>query len=1227
MQQTVLMADQGKFYTLPQSEPMQLTVNTSPKTSNSQMNCISQKVPVVQPGGTKVKSKIQCLICSKTFHTSHQFEIHYRNHTGEKPFKCKECDAQFTGKNRLVLHIRKHTGERPYMCGICHQKFQQTAHLKVHMKKHSAEKPYKCSQCSKCFKHCQSLKIHILEHSDNWEFKCQECDKLFTTSLKLKKHSKVHSGGKLFQCNKCNKQFRDAAYVAKHQSMFCGNDGYKKRWKNNRIICKSKKRACTVPTENGEDGVCKAPRSRGRPLGSRNRRNRRRKAKIAVASESDVEFEDLLKESKDVVASNNSIAHESADKVFNTNKDPPFSLDEIISNNDDNDSSIGYIDLSFKSIQNSLNFKHNEVNIVTDSIQSQRKYHDKPDTIKLSIAVKKSEIASTSKGTHKQALNSQIISSQLPISHSSSTTVEEKASTAVYATSCSTSVVNVISTSSLESVGGSRAIAAHEMESMSLLHPVNNRYGAETRSAVHNTAISHRLSQGTSRLCNAEQASNSAVQQQIKFSPLQRTQQQQQSLNMIDQPLQNDDKSQELRGVFPQSMPQPDQQQELTLHPSKSSPQQRALQQLQSHHTVRLQQHQQQSHHQQQPQHPQHEMLIQSHHNHADHLLQNLPQSLAVSSNGLVGLHKSVPSLSGPQCQHKSQSSAQLQPMVQMTDNMFEDHSGSGNLNQANFANSYPVLPTSSHGHIDSNSLMNYSYSDNVKDFFNLSVLAASYDPNLPVDLQDSAQNLPISLDLSVHNNLQNLTQNPQNLSITHNVNNLHHSMSAVAESIGGAPQNVTIPQSYDVPQSLGVVTNTLRPPPPFSSHSHTDASMPHDLSLIHQNAFAQNLSNESDNNSVQNYSRLNATSMMPQNLNNFGIPQNLCSLQNSSPMIQNISSIPSNSQKFNLNSLPQNLSTMSDTLAPLALNIPLLQHDSMPQNLTAQRLSSLSHNSSNFPLYLPQSIPQNLSLQNDFAESYSSNSNNLMLSATAHDLSTPQNLSNHTNINHVPGTAQLTDDLLQPQNLSQSHSSQPENLSLPQNLSLQSSDKKNSCMSQPQNLCVTSNAMASNILHKGISLPSVACQVASINQNSFQGQSSILSSVDGVDRSISSEDIRNSGSLHGRLDGLPMNLNTPIPSILSNPYSAHLNSSGNNNQFSMQQSLSIQASYNNIDMGLTCSMSEDHSQKFGVPQNLSHPGKLKQYIEDLSCHSKLNSTPDNIPQNLSIDAQPHNLA
>ncbi|XP_050428295.1 zinc finger protein 37 homolog isoform X2 [Adelges cooleyi] len=103
----------------------------------------------------------KCSLCEKTYKHLSSLTVHYRIHTGERPFKCDICDSAFSHKSSLTTHKRIHTGERPYSCRVCGLAFKQSHHLTVHNRTHTGERPYKCSICSKDFTTSGNLGNHV----------------------------------------------------------------------------------------------------------------------------------------------------------------------------------------------------------------------------------------------------------------------------------------------------------------------------------------------------------------------------------------------------------------------------------------------------------------------------------------------------------------------------------------------------------------------------------------------------------------------------------------------------------------------------------------------------------------------------------------------------------------------------------------------------------------------------------------------------------------------------------------------------------------------------------------------------------------------------------------------------------------------------------------------------------------------------------------------------------
>uniref|UniRef100_A0A8D2LCC1 Homeotic protein spalt-major n=1 Tax=Varanus komodoensis TaxID=61221 RepID=A0A8D2LCC1_VARKO len=82
----------------------------------------------------------KCLICHRVLSCQSSLKMHYRTHTGERPFKCKICGRAFSTKGNLKTHYGVHRGNTPlkmqHSCPICQKKFTNAVVLQQHIRMH-----------------------------------------------------------------------------------------------------------------------------------------------------------------------------------------------------------------------------------------------------------------------------------------------------------------------------------------------------------------------------------------------------------------------------------------------------------------------------------------------------------------------------------------------------------------------------------------------------------------------------------------------------------------------------------------------------------------------------------------------------------------------------------------------------------------------------------------------------------------------------------------------------------------------------------------------------------------------------------------------------------------------------------------------------------------------------------------------------------------------------------
>ncbi|XP_006839239.1 PREDICTED: sal-like protein 4 [Chrysochloris asiatica] len=111
-----------------------------------------------------------------------------------------ESGSETLKLQQLVENIDKATSD-PNECLICHRVLSCQSSLKMHYRTHTGERPFQCKICGRAFSTKGNLKTHLGVHRTNTAIKtqhsCPICQKKFTNAVMLQQHIRMHMGGQI----------------------------------------------------------------------------------------------------------------------------------------------------------------------------------------------------------------------------------------------------------------------------------------------------------------------------------------------------------------------------------------------------------------------------------------------------------------------------------------------------------------------------------------------------------------------------------------------------------------------------------------------------------------------------------------------------------------------------------------------------------------------------------------------------------------------------------------------------------------------------------------------------------------------------------------------------------------------------------------------------------------------------------------------------------------------
>ena len=138
-----------------------------------------------------------CPSCPKIFSVEGNLKSHLKSHEGPS-FLCTDCPEGFKRKDSFNRHQYLFHGKcsniKTFNCDDCGVKLFTKRDFEMHSKQHTGQKDFKCEFCGKLLGRSGSLKNHIRAvHEKVKNFSCNKCDYKAFKKDKFKQHlRKIH---------------------------------------------------------------------------------------------------------------------------------------------------------------------------------------------------------------------------------------------------------------------------------------------------------------------------------------------------------------------------------------------------------------------------------------------------------------------------------------------------------------------------------------------------------------------------------------------------------------------------------------------------------------------------------------------------------------------------------------------------------------------------------------------------------------------------------------------------------------------------------------------------------------------------------------------------------------------------------------------------------------------------------------------------------------------------